>query len=104
MADTASFDYTPHNHVGRIHVYLTSRGKDVTDLMGQIFAANKVAVIEKRRTLDGEYFSTADLGYCKVSFDARAESPYRVINVAKGTHDDCDDLAHVLEVILRKWW
>lgn len=109
MTDTTSFDYTPYNHVGRIHTYLAARPKEATELMSKILEKTVAEQLPEYQSKDGEYRSTADLGYCKVVFDAKAEvssniNKYCVIGKHGVNVFWCDDLAHVVETILRKWW
>lgn len=98
-----SFDYTPYNDLGRIHTYLLDRPDDAAKLLSEILKKSVVKPIAQRLTDAGEYMSTANLGYCIVSFDAKSEVPYRII-ANDGKYYDCDNLSHVVETILRKWW
>lgn len=105
MTDKTSFDYTPYNHVGRIHTYLATRAEDASKLLNEILSKVAVTVLPKYQQDNGEYMSKSDLGYCIVSFDAKSGiTAYRITAKDSGKTYDCDDLAHVVETILRKWW
>ncbi len=105
MTDTTSFDYTPFNQVGRIHTYLAARPKDASEVLSKILSNIAVTILPKYQQEDGEYMSKSDLGYCVVSFDAKSSiTSYRITARDGGKVYDCDDLSHVVETILRKWW
>ena len=99
-----NFDYNPYNQEGRIHSYLAGRPKEAGELLVLIMSASKETKESMKFKDSGELITKSDLGYCVVSFDAKNVNPYRIIEKDSGKYHNCDDLSHVLEVILRKWW
>lgn len=108
MTNKTNYETTPYNQSWRIHDYLVSRSEDAARLFAMILECNRLLPVDSNQRLGGDYKTIANLDYCTVAFDARVE-PSAIANRYCVTGDNgvifyCDDLSHVVETILRKWW
>ena len=97
------FEHPVKNRAGEVSDYLVSEaGKSAPEVLKKILTNVRVVKLEPRLTNDGESMWVSDLGFCKVSFDAKSEDTYRLIYGSE--HIACCDLSEVIYVILRKWY
>ena len=97
------FEHPVKNRAGEVSDYLTSEaGKSAPEVLSKILANVRITKLEPRLTKYGESMWISDLGFCKVSFDAKSEDTYRLIYGSE--HIVCCDLSEVIYVILRKWY
>ena len=96
------FEHPVKNRAGEVSDYLVSEaGKSAPEVLSKILTNVRVTKLEPRLTKYGESMWVSDLGFCKVSFDAKSEDTYRVIH--ESGYIACYDLAEVIYAILRKW-
>lgn len=97
------FEHPVKNRAGEVSDYLVSEaGKSAPEVLSKILANVKITKLEPRLISYGESMWVSDLGFCKVSFDAKSEDTYRVTH--ESGHTACCDLSEVIYVILRKWY
>ena len=101
--DYPVFEHPVKNRAGEVSDYLVSEaGKSAPEVLSKILTLARITKLEPRLTKYGESMWVSDLGFCKVSFDAKSEDTYRVIHGSG--HTVCYDLSEVIYVILRKWY
>ena len=97
------FEHPVKNRACEVSDYLVSEaGKSAPEVLSKILTNVRVTKLEPRLIDGGESMWVSDLGFCKVSFDAKSEDTYRVIH--ESGYISCCDLAEVIYVILRKWY
>ena len=97
------FEHPVKNRAGEVSDYLVSEaGKSAPEVLSKILTNVRVTKLEPRLTKYGESMWVSDLGFCKVSFDAKSEDTYRVIHESGCIA--CCNLSEVIYVILRKWY
>ena len=98
------FKHPVKNIVTEVTDYLTVRQPlEASALLSQILEKVKQTTLQEYQIKGGESMWVSDLGYCKVSFDGKSETPFKVIP-ERGDSIECWNLAEVMYIILRRWW